>query len=84
MEIVLTGMESHAMKPVAEAYSKHSLSDFVEALNSFQEQVEQDPIVHCHLSCSMTLLEQNLHRCSHSPKLKSLTFQSLSAYPLML
>jgi 26S proteasome regulatory subunit N6 len=61
VEIVLTGMESHAMKPVAEAYSKHSLSDFAEALNSFQEEVEQDPIVHCHLSSSMTLLEQNLH-----------------------
>ncbi len=62
-EIVLTGVELDAMKAVAEAYSKRSLKDFEEALKTFREQLEQDPIVHRHLSSLYdTLLEQNLCR----------------------
>ncbi|KAG6549751.1 hypothetical protein Mapa_008731 [Marchantia paleacea] len=58
-----TGVELDAMKAVAEAYGKRSLKDFEEALNTYREQLEEDPIVHRHLSALYdTLLEQNLCR----------------------
>ncbi|KAH8945418.1 hypothetical protein BDL97_12G039500 [Sphagnum fallax] len=58
-----TGVELDAMKAVAEAYSKRSLKDFEEAVNTFRDQLEHDPIVHRHLSSLYdTLLEQNLCR----------------------
>jgi 26S proteasome regulatory subunit N6 len=60
---ILTGVELDAMKAVAEAYSKRSLKDFEEAVNTFRDQLEHDPIVHRHLSSLYdTLLEQNLCR----------------------
>jgi len=58
-----TGVELDAMKAVADAYSKRSLKNFEEALNVYREQLEEDPIVHRHLSSLYdTLLEQNLCR----------------------
>ncbi|XP_024374418.1 26S proteasome non-ATPase regulatory subunit 11 homolog [Physcomitrium patens] len=58
-----TGVELDAMKSVAVAYSKRSLKNFEEALNVYKEQLEEDPIVHRHLSSLYdTLLEQNLCR----------------------
>lgn len=58
-----TGVELDAMKAVAEAYGKRSLKDFEEALKSYKDQLEEDPIVHRHLSALYdTLLEQNLCR----------------------
>eukprot|EP00249_Psilotum_nudum_P007981 c20955_g1_i1 orf=217-1512(+) len=58
-----TGVDLDAMKAVAEAYSKRSLKDFEEALNSYRQQLNEDPIVHRHLSSLYdTLLEQNLCR----------------------
>lgn len=58
-----TGVELDAMKAVAEAYSKRSLKDFEEAVNAYRDQLEEDPIVHRHLSSLYdTLLEQNLCR----------------------
>ncbi|CAM6085136.1 unnamed protein product [Calypogeia fissa] len=58
-----TGVELDAMKAVAEAYGKRSLKDFEEALKAYKDQLEEDPIVHRHLSALYdTLLEQNLCR----------------------
>jgi 26S proteasome regulatory subunit N6 len=58
-----TGVDLDAMKAVAEAYSKRSLKDFEEALHSYRDQLDEDPIVHRHLSSLYdTLLEQNLCR----------------------
>ncbi|XP_024371409.1 26S proteasome non-ATPase regulatory subunit 11 homolog [Physcomitrium patens] len=58
-----TGVELDAMKAVADAYGKRSLKNFEEALNVYREQLEEDPIVHRHLSSLYdTLLEQNLCR----------------------
>ncbi|XP_002965093.2 26S proteasome non-ATPase regulatory subunit 11 homolog [Selaginella moellendorffii] len=58
-----TGVELDAMKAVAEAYAKRSLKDFEEALATYKPQLEEDPIVHRHLSSLYdTLLEQNLCR----------------------
>lgn len=58
-----TGVELDAMKAVADAYSKRSLKNFEEALRVYREQLEEDPIVHRHLSSLYdTLLEQNLCR----------------------
>ena len=57
------GPELDAMKAVAEAYSKRSLKLFEAALENFKAQLEEDPIVHRHLSSLYdTLLEQNLCR----------------------
>eukprot|EP00252_Welwitschia_mirabilis_P017755 TRINITY_DN3938_c0_g1_i1.p1 TRINITY_DN3938_c0_g1~~TRINITY_DN3938_c0_g1_i1.p1 ORF type:complete len:426 (-),score=97.58 TRINITY_DN3938_c0_g1_i1:190-1467(-) len=57
------GVELDAMKAVANAHSKRSLKDFEVALHSYQSQLEEDPIVHRHLSALYdTLLEQNLCR----------------------
>lgn len=51
------------MKAVADAYSKRSLKNFEEALKLYRAQLEEDPIVHRHLSSLYdTLLEQNLCR----------------------
>ncbi|KAG0578203.1 hypothetical protein KC19_4G005700 [Ceratodon purpureus] len=58
-----TGVELDAMKAVADAYGKRSLKNFEEGLNVYREQLEEDPIVHRHLSSLYdTLLEQNLCR----------------------
>ncbi|KAJ7553571.1 hypothetical protein O6H91_06G103700 [Diphasiastrum complanatum] len=82
-----TGVELDAMKAVAVAHAKRSLKDFEEALNSYKEQLEDDPIVHRHLSSLYdTLLEQNLCRIiepfsrveiSHISKLISLPIEAV-------
>ncbi|KAL3501458.1 hypothetical protein ACH5RR_035907 [Cinchona calisaya] len=57
------GPELDAMKAIADAYSKRSLKLFETALRNFNSQLEEDPIVHRHLSSLYdTLLEQNLCR----------------------
>ncbi|XBJ02305.1 26S proteasome non-ATPase regulatory subunit 11 homolog [Triticum dicoccoides] len=57
------GPDVDAMKAVADAYSKRSLKYFETALRDFKAQLEEDPIVHRHLSSLYdTLLEQNLCR----------------------
>lgn len=57
------GPELDAMKAVADAHSKRSLKLFETALRDFKAQLDEDPIVHRHLSSLYdTLLEQNLCR----------------------
>ncbi|ONK61562.1 uncharacterized protein A4U43_C08F31270 [Asparagus officinalis] len=57
------GPDVDAMKAVADAYSKRSLKFFETALRDYKAQLEEDPIVHRHLSSLYdTLLEQNLCR----------------------
>ncbi|CAH9079211.1 unnamed protein product [Cuscuta epithymum] len=57
------GPELDAMKAVADAHSKRSLKLFEVALRNFKTQLDEDPIVHRHLSSLYdTLLEQNLCR----------------------
>jgi len=57
------GPDVDAMKAVADAYSKRSLKYFETALRDYKAQLEEDPIVHRHLSSLYdTLLEQNLCR----------------------
>ncbi|XWS69674.1 hypothetical protein CRYUN_Cryun04dG0199200 [Craigia yunnanensis] len=57
------GPELDAMKAVADAHAKRSLKLFEIALRDFRAQLEEDPIVHRHLSSLYdTLLEQNLCR----------------------
>ncbi|CAM0904506.1 unnamed protein product [Alopecurus aequalis] len=57
------GPDVDAMKAVADAYSKRSLKYFETALRDYNAQLEEDPIVHRHLSSLYdTLLEQNLCR----------------------
>ncbi|TXG53862.1 hypothetical protein EZV62_019118 [Acer yangbiense] len=57
------GPELDAMKAVADAHSKRSLKLFETALRDYKAQLEEDPIVHRHLSSLYdTLLEQNLCR----------------------
>ncbi|CAN1164138.1 26S proteasome non-ATPase regulatory subunit 11 homolog [Linum perenne] len=51
------------MKAVADAHSKRSLKSFETVLRDYKAQLEEDPIVHRHLSSLYdTLLEQNLCR----------------------
>ncbi|KAL8167096.1 hypothetical protein V2J09_008595 [Rumex salicifolius] len=57
------GPELDAMKAVADAHSKRSLKLFETALQRYKPQLEDDPIIHRHLSSLYdTLLEQNLCR----------------------
>lgn len=57
------GADVDAMRAVAKAYSDRSLQQFQAALDSYREQLSEDPIVHAHLSALYdTLLEQNLVR----------------------
>ncbi|KAG5562577.1 hypothetical protein RHGRI_005340 [Rhododendron griersonianum] len=57
------GPEVDAMKAVAHAHAQRSLRLFETALRDFKAQLEEDPIVHRHLSSLYdTLLEQNLCR----------------------
>ncbi|KAF5743406.1 hypothetical protein HS088_TW09G01475 [Tripterygium wilfordii] len=57
------GPDLDAMKAVADAHSKRSLKAFETALRDYKGQLEEDPIVHRHLSSLYdTLLEQNLCR----------------------
>jgi 26S proteasome regulatory subunit N6 len=56
------GPDVDAMKAVADAYSKRSLKYFETAIRDYKTQLEEDPIVHRHLSLYDTLLEQNLCR----------------------
>ncbi|KAL2939726.1 26S proteasome non-ATPase regulatory subunit 11-like protein [Bienertia sinuspersici] len=57
------GPDLDAMKAIADAYSKRSLKLFEASLENFKPQLEEDPIVHRHLSSLYdTLLEQNLCR----------------------
>ncbi|XP_020579193.1 26S proteasome non-ATPase regulatory subunit 11 homolog isoform X3 [Phalaenopsis equestris] len=57
------GPDLDAMKAVADAHSKRSLKFFETALRDYKPQLEEDPIVHRHLSSLYdTLMEQNLCR----------------------
>ncbi|RZC06357.1 26S proteasome non-ATPase regulatory subunit 11-like isoform D [Glycine soja] len=57
------GPDLDAMKAVADAHSKRSLNLFEIALRDYKAQLEEDPIVHRHLSSLYdTLMEQNLCR----------------------
>ncbi|XP_074569795.1 26S proteasome non-ATPase regulatory subunit 11 homolog [Curcuma longa] len=57
------GPDLDAMKAVADAHSNRSLKLFETALRDYKAQLEEDPIVHRHLSSLYdTLLEQNLCR----------------------
>ncbi|KAL2655540.1 hypothetical protein AAZV13_04G071900 [Glycine max] len=57
------GPDLDAMKAVADAHSKRSLKLFEIALRDYKAQLEEDPIVHRHLSSLYdTLMEQNLCR----------------------
>ncbi|GAU15713.1 hypothetical protein TSUD_307230 [Trifolium subterraneum] len=58
------GPDMDAMKAVADAHSKRSLKLFETTLQDYKAQLEEDPIVHRHLSSLYddTLLEQNLCR----------------------
>lgn len=57
------GPDLDAMKAVADAHSKRSLKFFEIALRDYKPQLEEDPIVHRHLSSLYdTLMEQNLCR----------------------
>ncbi|GAB2238765.1 hypothetical protein Droror1_Dr00024678 [Drosera rotundifolia] len=57
------GPDLDAMKAVADAHSKRSLKLFETALQNYKAQLEEDPIVHRHLSSLYdTLMEQNLCR----------------------
>ncbi|XP_020579196.1 26S proteasome non-ATPase regulatory subunit 11 homolog [Phalaenopsis equestris] len=57
------GPDLDAMKAVADAHSKRSLKFFETALRDYKLQLEEDPIVHRHLSSLYdTLMEQNLCR----------------------
>ncbi|KAL8140137.1 hypothetical protein V2J09_006158, partial [Rumex salicifolius] len=59
----VVGPELDAMKAVADAHSKRSLKLSETALQSYKHQLEDDPIIHMHLSSLYdTLLEQNLCR----------------------
>ncbi|KAI8011566.1 hypothetical protein LOK49_LG06G01860 [Camellia lanceoleosa] len=61
------GPEVDAMKAIAHAHAQHSLKLFETALWDFKAQLEEDPIVHRHLSSPYdTLLEQNLYRLIES------------------
>ncbi|KNA02741.1 hypothetical protein SOVF_215810, partial [Spinacia oleracea] len=57
------GPDLDAMKAIADAYSKRSLKLFEASLVNFKAQLQEDPIIHRHLSSLYdTLLEQNLCR----------------------
>ncbi|GAB2296678.1 26S proteasome regulatory subunit rpn6 [Dionaea muscipula] len=57
------GPDLDAMKAVADAHSKRSLKLFETALQNYKAELEEDPIVHRHLSSLYdTLMEQNLCR----------------------
>ncbi|XP_068637149.1 26S proteasome non-ATPase regulatory subunit 11 homolog [Aristolochia californica] len=61
--LLYVGPELDAMKAVADAHSKRSLKLFETALRDYKAQLEEDPIVHRHLSALYdTLLDQNLCR----------------------
>ncbi|KAJ6801563.1 26S proteasome non-ATPase regulatory subunit 11-like protein [Iris pallida] len=61
--LLYVGPDLDAMKAVADAHSKRSLRLFETALRDYKAQLEEDPIVHRHLSSLYdTLLEQNLCR----------------------
>ncbi|MQM12406.1 hypothetical protein Taro_045324 [Colocasia esculenta] len=61
--LLYVGPEMDAMKAVADAHFKRSLKFFEIALRDYKPQLEEDPIVHRHLSSLYdTLLEQNLCR----------------------
>ncbi|XP_002736354.1 26S proteasome non-ATPase regulatory subunit 11A-like [Saccoglossus kowalevskii] len=57
------GPEVEAMKSIASAYQKRSLSEFKKTLAVYKVQLIDDPIIKAHLdSCYDNLLEQNLCR----------------------
>lgn len=57
------GPDVDAMRAVSKAYDDRSLGDFQTTLQAFSEQLQQDPVVHAHLSALYDmLLEQNLIR----------------------
>ncbi|XP_077978278.1 26S proteasome non-ATPase regulatory subunit 11A-like [Glandiceps talaboti] len=57
------GPEVEAMKSIASAYQKRSLSEFNKTLQVYKEQLVEDKIIKAHVdSCYDNLLEQNLCR----------------------
>ncbi|WPT12655.1 26S proteasome non-ATPase regulatory subunit 11-like protein [Picochlorum sp. SENEW3] len=57
------GSEVDALKAVAKAYESRSLADFQNVLQSYQAELQDDPVVHSHLkSLYDALMEQNLMR----------------------
>ncbi|KAG5518316.1 hypothetical protein PMAC_003112 [Pneumocystis sp. 'macacae'] len=57
------GRDLDAMNAVAQAHQNRSLSDFEKALIDFKDELENDPIVHSHLTILYdTLLKQNLSK----------------------
>jgi 26S proteasome regulatory subunit N6 len=62
-DLQYVGPDLDAMKVVADAHSKRFLKLFETALRYYKAQLEEDPIVHRHLSSMYdTLMEQNLCR----------------------
>lgn len=61
--ITYSGRDIDAMKSIAEASYKRSLSDFQDALKDYQKELVEDVIVKAHLGTLYdTMLEQNLCR----------------------
>ncbi|KAJ1552818.1 26S proteasome regulatory subunit rpn6 [Cladochytrium tenue] len=57
------GSEVDAMKAVATAHQNRSLLEFEQAMNRYQDELRNDPIINFHLDALYdTLLEQNLLR----------------------
>eukprot|EP00891_Asterochloris_glomerata_P008900 jgi/Astpho2/8900/fgenesh1_pm.00132_%23_2_t len=57
------GRQVEAMRTVAKAYQDRSLQEFQEALAAHKEELQDDPVVHAHLSVLYdTLLQENLVR----------------------
>eukprot|EP01137_Pigoraptor_chileana_P035929 Opistho-2@30709 len=57
------GRQVEAMRSVAQAHSRRSLSEFEVHVRNFKAELQDDPIIHAHLSSLYdTLLEQNLVR----------------------
>ncbi|CCJ29282.1 unnamed protein product [Pneumocystis jirovecii] len=57
------GRDLDAMNAVAQAHQNRSLADFEKALIDFKDELEDDPIVHSHLTVLYdTLLKQNLSK----------------------
>ncbi|KAK2709183.1 hypothetical protein QYM36_012994 [Artemia franciscana] len=58
-----SGREVDALRAIAQASIKRSLADFQQALVDFKSELEDDPIIKCHMeSLYDTMLEQNLER----------------------
>lgn len=59
----LAGPDVDAMKAVAKAYQDRSIEEFQKTLQTYQKELQDDKVIHVHLSRLYdTLLEQNLCR----------------------